>query len=111
MADPEADACWHLLVTTEGGTVSILRNLDAPTARQAYKKLRPSSYPRSYINASKSQAGIAYLGSSFSSGPPPSAIKSVDILGPEGAKLDPWKGVEPRVIDLSDERQRQSAFR
>jgi hypothetical protein len=40
-----------------------------------------------------------------------SDIQQVDIIGPEGAKLDPWRGVEPEIIDLEPERKRQEAYR
>jgi hypothetical protein len=94
----ELDPCWHLMVTysdsKEPSRVCILQNLRAQTARQAYRRLCPQTHPVRYINVPPS--GNTYSGTiSYSSSGP-----AVDILGPEGADLDPWRGVEPRVIDL-----------
>tara|TARA_Y100001963_G_scaffold73345_1_gene101928 strand:+ start:464 stop:1120 length:657 start_codon:yes stop_codon:yes gene_type:complete len=96
----ETATIWHLMVRTYGGEVSMLQNLDAPTARQAYQRLQPETRPTKYINTPKG---------GWSSGRTISDrdILSVDILGPEGSELDPWRGVEVRVIDLAPERNRQ----
>lgn len=103
----ETETCWHLMVTTLGGKVSMLQNLDAPTARQAYRRLRPDQHPKKFIN--KPEGGFSWSGGMrhCSDGD----IESVDILGPEGCELDPWRGVEPRIIDLEPERKRQEAER
>ena len=91
----ETETCWHILTVTHGGTVSILRNLDAPTARQAYRNLCPDERPTEYLNMPK--GGFMTGGRSLSNG----TITQVHILGPEGAKLEPWRGVETLVIDLA----------
>jgi hypothetical protein len=96
----ETDTCWHLLCRTEGGKVSILKNLDAPTARQAYRKLRPDTKPAKYLRRPK--GGVGWSGGLFQVSD--SHIRSVDILGPEGVELDPWKGVEPDYFDLGHPR-------
>lgn len=95
----ETETCWHLLVRTRGGAVSILKNLDAPTARQAFQRLKPGTRPRRYIN--QTREAWAYGAGHVSE----HEIDTVDILGPEGAQLDPWRGVEPLVIEL---RQRMT---
>lgn len=64
----EADTCWHILTTTRGGTVSILKNLDAPTARQARSRLEPVY-----------REGIHYVNDGD--------IAVVQVLGPEGQYL------------------------
>ena len=73
MAYNEADKCWHILITTEGGTVSILQNLDAPTARQAYHSLDP------WANVYAQSGGMRMIQKSD--------VRSLKILGPEGEKL------------------------
>lgn len=93
----EAATHWHLMTVTYGGKVSILRNLDAPTARQAYQRLQPDSRPREYINYPEGNLiSWAQVRSVRDEG-----IDKVHILGPEGVDLDPWRGVEPIVVDLS----------
>lgn len=104
MAYAETDTCWHLMVRTRGGKVSIMKNLDAPTARQAYQRLCPDTHPVEYINLPEKGGmswgdGLRYCSDSD--------IERVSILGPEGADLDPWRGVEPRIIDMMPERKRQ----
>lgn len=106
MADIETDKCWHLMITTEGGKVSMLQNLDAPTARQAYQKLLPDRRPVKYLNMPKSGFTTGNW-REVSDGD----IRKVDILGPEGVDLDPWRGVEPRIIDLAPELERQERMR
>ncbi len=99
----EADTCWHLLVLTQGGRVSILKNLDAPTARQAYQRMMPDSRPRKYINPPEPKGGLSggISWGGYSRVISDSDLRSVDILGPEGAELNPWRGAEPIVVDLS----------
>lgn len=99
----ETDTCWHLLCRTYGGKVSIIKNLDAPSARQAYQKLLPRSHPERYLNPPKN--GSINWGSGGCFGPSDNAIDRVDILGPEGVELDPWRGVEPHYYDLSQRHQ------
>lgn len=100
MGYDEADTCWHLMTVTEGGTVSILRNLDAPTARQAYQRLRPDSRPTRGINMPDlpKNYGIWSYGLSEASD---GRVKTVEILGPEGAELQPWRGVPPLLQDMT----------
>lgn len=107
MADIEADKCWHLMITTEGGKVSMLQNLDAPTARQAYQKLLPGQRPVKYLN--RPEGPFIHNVGCFSIRD--EDIRKVDILGPEGVDLDPWRGVEPRIIDLAPELERQEMMR
>jgi hypothetical protein len=99
----ETKKSWHLMVTTRGGKVSMLQNMDAPTARQAYQQLNPDQHPVEYINAPESGQWIGG-GARFVN---EADIKSVAILGPDGCELDPWRGVAPTVIDLAPERDRQ----
>lgn len=101
----EGATCWHLMVTTYGGAVSMLQNLDAETARQAYRNMRPSERPREYI---KTEGLSGWSTGSGSYGQ--SDIRYVTILGPEGAVLEPWRGVEPWIIDMAPERARQEAY-
>jgi hypothetical protein len=100
----EEDKIWHILTKTGKGTLSILKELDAPTARQIYKSLKPEDYPRKYINIPEN--GWCSMGSRIYS---ENDIHDVTILGPEGCILDPWKGVEPVVVDLTPEREIQKA--
>lgn len=94
----EKDTVWHLLVRTRGGEISVIKNLDAPTARQAYRKLVPDERPKKYINTPPGGWSFGWQVSSRRED-----VDTVDILGPEGAELDPWKGVEPLVIDVGKE--------
>lgn len=94
----ETATAWHILVVTRGGKVSILKNLDAPTARQAYRSLKPDSRPVEFNNWPENGSWQSSGGFRPSSD---GDIVRVEILGPEGAELDPWRGVEPRVIDLA----------
>lgn len=93
----ETDTCWHLMLT-KGKTVSILKNLDAPTARQAYRVLMPHERPTTYVNIPDGCRG-------WSGGPYYSDVSKVDILGPDGADLDPWRDVDTLVIDLSHDAE------
>lgn len=101
MAYDESDTCWHILTVTRGGTVSILKNLDAPTARQTYQRLRPDSRPTKSINRPvlPESQGISWSGGWGHCGD--GDITKVDIIGPEGADLDPWRGVPPLLLDLT----------
>lgn len=105
MDNHETDTCWHLMVTTCDGKVSMLRNLDAPTARQAYQRLQPRDRPVKYIN----QGDLtSWSGGSWSSSG--SDVGKVDILGPQGVSLDPWRDAEPRIVDLAPEAERQRQY-
>ncbi|UAB76970.1 hypothetical protein INR77_08925 [Erythrobacter sp. SCSIO 43205] len=97
----ETATVWHLMVRTYGGEVSMLQNMDAPTARQAYQRLKPDTRPVEYINMPEfGRCGEGRIISDRD-------IMSVDILGPEGAKLEPWRGVEALIIDLAPQREQQ----
>lgn len=74
MTPEQTNKCWHLVVTTEGGTVSILQNLDADTARRTYEHLMPH---RVVFNDRNFGCSIVSE----------SDIKRVAILGPEGMSL------------------------
>ena len=87
---------WHLLCTTNRGKVSILKNLDLDTARQAYRKLMPHTYPVKHINAEYA-SNCGYAECSY--GEESEKLQKVDVLGPDGLELDPWFGFEPHVID------------
>lgn len=97
----EQDECWHLLVKTVKGDISILKNLDAQTARKAYQRLMPRTRPIELVN--REQGEPFYGGSYTLSG---NDISFVDVIGPDGIDLEPWKGVAPLVIDNSVERER-----
>lgn len=98
----ESDRCWNLMITTYGGQVSMLQDLDAPTARQAYRRLLPDTRPVEYINKGDlTMWGLGYR--TYTDGD----IKQVDIFGPEGCSLDPWKGVSPRIVDLAPQAAEQ----
>jgi len=101
----EKDTCWHILTVTRGGKVSMIKNLDAPTARQSYRRLRPDRHPKEYINIPESGSWTRNSISHCSD----SDIEKVDIIGPEGCELKPWEGVKPHIIDLAPERDRQKA--
>lgn len=110
----ESATCWHIMTVTRGGTVSLLRNLDAPTARGVYRQLRPDEWPTEYIGLPK-LSDPDFAGSFSWPGTVRSVrdgdIERVEVLGPDGASLDPWRGVEKRVIDMTDEVERQRAYR
>lgn len=59
---------WHILIITEGGTVSLLKNLTKALAQQTIKKLEPAF-----------REGIWQV--------QPSDIKTIHIMGPEGETL------------------------
>lgn len=92
----EEDKIWHILTKTVNGKLSILKELDAPTARQIYRSLKPEEYPKHYINAPE-ERGFIYSSKSYKS----SDISEVTVLGPEGCVLDPWKDIEPIIEDLA----------
>lgn len=101
----EKETCWHIMTVSRGGTVSILKNLDAFSARECYKRLKPDSHPRQYINWVQQKRGLIAAGGwrNCQDGD----IVQVKIIGPEGAELDPWKGVPPKIIDLSIDREKE----
>lgn len=103
-------ACWHIMTTTFGGTISLLKNLDAPTARLVYRSLKPSGHPVKRINLPSADdpdfsGGFSWTEVCRHVGD--SDIASVEILGPEGVDLEPWRGVKPRIIDMAPEVERQ----
>lgn len=100
---PKAE--WHLVCITRNGKVSMLKNLDLFTARETYKKLLPGTHPKRHIwpecNIRSSWGfGRMTIGSSRDDG---DGLERVEVVGPEGVELDPWCGVEPRVIDHHEE--------
>jgi hypothetical protein len=101
----ETATCWHILTVTEGGTVSILKNLNAPTARQAFQRLTPwREHPVEYINVPQDEARVTYgRGYSYTVGK--SDLRTIEVLGPEGCDLDPWRGYKRRVVDVGAERE------
>ncbi len=109
----EADTCWHIMTVARSGAVSLMQNLNAETARLAYQKLRPDRAPVNYIglpdtNDTDFSGGFSWCtsggGVTFVSD---HEIIKVEVLGPKGAELDPWRGVSPRIVDLSAEVARQ----
>ena len=100
MTEDETETCWHLMITAYSGAVSILQNLDAPTARQAYRSLKPDSWPTVYLNLEPGM-GVCRDGSRAIIN---SEAADVVIIGPEGRELDPWRGVEPLTYDVRERR-------
>lgn len=94
---------WHLVCVTRHGKVSILKNLDLRTARETYKTLMPDERPETYkypdCDECRRFGAIRYGG--FTSSSDRDCLKRVEAIGPEGEDLDPWFGVEPRLVDLS----------
>lgn len=94
---------WHLIYQTRLGRVSILKNLDTRTARETYRRLKPDTRPKEYIYPTKEDGyqggGISY-GHSFSMGSNDDRLSSVHVIAPAGKQLDPWKGVDPEIVDL-----------
>jgi hypothetical protein len=100
----ETARVWRILTKTHKGLVSIIKDLDAPTARQVYQRLKPEEHPKDYINLPKNESfgwcqGVRTLRDND--------ITQVDVLGPENWYLDPWRGVTPRIIDMAPEVERQ----
>lgn len=62
---------WHVITVTRGGTVSILRNLDEVTAREAMSRLDPHSEVNFQTGMRIARDGD---------------IKTVHLLGPKDAQ-------------------------
>lgn len=93
---------WHIVSETRLGRISILKNLDEHTARETYKRLRPDDHPKTYIPSKGSvDTTYSYVGNSY--GANDDWLQKVHVIGPEGIELDPWAGVEPRVVNLSED--------
>jgi len=105
-ASPADDREWSLVTVTHKGTVSILRNLDTYTAREAYKRLRPDKRPEKIIWPAC--GGLSWSGG-YSHSINENAIAKVEIIGPAGQDLDPWFGVAPRIVDLAAMHERDVA--
>lgn len=78
---------WHLLIVTEGGTVSLLRNLTRVLAEKAVRRLTPYHFLPFEI---KFPDGVPR---SFCQYGDPGRISRLEVLGPEGQTLDPWSSV------------------
>ncbi|WP_066120517.1 hypothetical protein [Blastomonas sp. CCH2-A2] len=101
---------WHLVCQTRLGRVSILKNLDTETARLTYQRLRPDEHPEEYIYPQSFYETGSWSGCSFGRSRSYSAnddwLEKVHVIGPPGAKLDPWAGVAPRIVDLRTPEER-----
>lgn len=76
---------WHILTVSEGGTVSILKNLTEDAAREVMQRLANfHEYPDW-----KPPEGNNYSWTVF---PDAGRIARKECWGPEGQKLDIWKG-------------------
>lgn len=92
---------WHLICITRKGKVSILKNLDLRSARETYKKLLPSTHPEDHQfceECSKKNGGGFCYSSGWCSSSNEDRLDRIEIVGPEGADLDPWHGVAPKVF-------------
>lgn len=120
MAYKETDTCWHILTVTRGGVVSILQNMDAPTAREAYLRLCPNKRPVKYVNGDRDATNAeisAYFeadcrlrnGALVSSSSYDREFKTVSVLGPRDAELDHARDAKPTVIDVAPYIRRSQA--
>lgn len=94
---------WHLVCVTRKGKVSMLQNLTMTVARETYKRLRPGEHPEDHKFEKCKVTGEKYCqfsdrGGCWSYDSDDDHLDRVDIIGPLGKALDPWFGVEPRVI-------------
>ncbi|WP_343518073.1 hypothetical protein [Sphingomonas sp.] len=85
--------------------VSILKNLDLLSARETYKALLPGTKPKIYqqVPCTRPRASGMIRGASMgwsSIDPDRDYLKRIEPLGPAGAKLDPWHGVEPDLVKV-----------
>jgi len=100
----KAETCWHLVCITRLCRVSMLKHLDLRTARETYKRLMPDEHPKDYKFPDCERCryrGLNSVGFGRSYGPNDDWLERVDAIGPEGQELEPWKGVKPRLIDMS----------
>lgn len=96
----EADTHWHILTVTKEGAVSIIKNLDAPTARKAYQSLSPTSQPIVKINWPSVK--VADRDAAYAWRPLRDDVFSqVTVIGPEGVDLDPWRAMPARLMDMT----------
>src|ERR1044072_1394313 len=75
---PNAGGEWHLVCITKKGKVSILKNLDLRSAREAYKRLLPGTYPEDHqfcAECSKESGGLF----NYSRGCDVSSLSGLDI--------------------------------
>ncbi len=92
---------WHLVCITRKGKVSMLSNLDLRTARETYKRLLPGERPEKRVFPDCQKCGEhEWSWGGWCSGGDGDRLEKVEVVGPEGEKLDPWFGVEPRIIDM-----------
>lgn len=89
MSHRESDKVWHLFVTTQGGQVSVLQNMDAPTARAAYRSLDPRAQGWAQQGGSQNIGFGMWLIRD-------SGVKSLQIIGPEGEELFPRHAIPTR---------------
>lgn len=95
---------WHLICVTRLGKVSILKDLDLFTAREAYKRLQPDTRPKKYnlgkcLRTGEEAGSFSHsYGWVSSFGKHDDWLEKVEAIGPSGLELDPWHGVQPRVI-------------
>lgn len=74
---------WNILIVTQGGTVSLLKNLTEEVARQTMQRLTP---PRMRPGAHTSNNQLYHCSDSD--------IKTLKAFGPEGVKLEVWPKAE-----------------
>lgn len=90
---------WTLILTTRTGGISTLKDLDAKTARRIYQDYRPETRPVEYINGTIEDI-INSTVFMWNNVVHDSDIHEVRVYGPEGAELDPWRDVGPRIFDV-----------
>ncbi|MET0375638.1 MAG: hypothetical protein ABW128_15450 [Rhizorhabdus sp.] len=93
MTYSETDKQWNFVVVMGNGVINMLQNMDAPTARKAYQELMPQTR-FVYINHPNPEN----ITINTSTDRP----RELYIIGPEGVDLDPWRGVDLKVVDCSD---------
>ena len=79
---------WHVLTITEGGSVSLLQNLDENTARQTVQALTPYDQRPDWDPPGGSWITYSDAG----------RIKSVLALGPEGKTLNVWQEKKAAIV-------------
>ncbi len=95
MSDPSA-RYWTLMTKTEGGVVSILRELTLDECRQAYHRLNPD-YQRTYTNyATEGGGSMSCDGRTIQD----SDIAQREVFGPPGwdaSEVDDWDEPWPKI--------------
>lgn len=90
---------WSLVCETRLGKVSILRDLSTPEARETYKRLKPDTRPEKHIWPEDRNSAIGTWSMGRSYGPTDDWLDKVHIISHDGSELEPWHGVEPKIID------------